>query len=88
MQILKTSSEGAVCSLTFEALIFSHHPLKDHGDNLPDGGSCCVVGDVVLSEVQAETQHNCLVTTEGLCLCMPSGEPKFSDDAFVIEVTK
>lgn len=44
--------------LTFETLILSHHPFKDHSDDLSDGGSGCIVGDVVLGEVQTETQHN------------------------------
>lgn len=46
------------CPLTFKALIFSHHPFEDHSDDLSDCGSCRIVGDVVLSEVQTETQHN------------------------------
>lgn len=62
-QIIKPAQRRHKCSLTFEPLIFSHHPLKDHSNNLPDSGSRCVVGDVVLGEVQTETQHNCLVTT-------------------------
>lgn len=51
------------CHLTFVALVLSHHPFKDHSHHLSDGGSRCVVGDVVLGEVQTKTQHNGLAQT-------------------------
>lgn len=85
-QIIKSVHRQPKCPLTFEPLIFSHHPLKDHSDNLSDSGSCCVVGDVVLGEVQAETQHDCLATTRGSGFCILSSEPKLS--AFVVQVRR
>lgn len=52
------STSGNKRPLTFEPLVLSHHPLKDHGDDLSYGGSGRVVGDVVLGEVKSEAQHN------------------------------
>lgn len=47
--------------LTFEPLVFRHHPLKDHSHDLPDSGGRCVVGDVVFREVKSETQNDRLM---------------------------
>lgn len=45
-------------ALTFELLVLCDHPLEDHSDDLPHSGCRCVVGDVVLSEMEAETQDD------------------------------
>lgn len=63
-RLSQTARLQSGCPLTFAALVLGHHPLKDHSYHLSDGGGRRVVGDVVLGEVQTETQHNGLAQTD------------------------